>query len=169
MAPGKCGSNLKSIPSERMLRITFMSTSCAATDIAVIKIPHNVESTLVKVMAWWLDVTNNYLGQCLLRYLAIWCYQATTSSFCGCFYFRFCPKYLINYCHHVGLAMLASIKVISYFSRHSGNIHVTCFHSYPAGNLLKLLMLTFKFWMRMFTGCKPGHRFVCRWSRIKGF
>ena len=28
------------------------------------------------------------------------------------------------------------------------------------------LMLTFKFWLRMYTGCKPGRRFVCRWSRI---
>ena len=66
LAPGTCGNNFKSVTSEYLLLMKFLSTCC---EIALMWIPQNIvdESTLVQVMVWCRQATSHYLNQCWLR------------------------------------------------------------------------------------------------------
>ena len=64
-----CCSNFKSLISEHILLINFMSSSYK---ISPGWIPQNTiekESTLVQVMAWCHQVTNHYLSKCWSRFM----------------------------------------------------------------------------------------------------
>ena len=67
LAPGRCGSNFKSVIFKHILRITFIKASC---EIAPRWIPQNTfddKSTLVQVMAWCRQAPSHYLSQCWPR------------------------------------------------------------------------------------------------------
>ena len=63
LAPGRYGSNFKSVIFKYMLQIKFMSASCG---IAPRWMPQNIfddESTLVQEMVWCCQATSHYLRQ----------------------------------------------------------------------------------------------------------
>ena len=79
LAPGRCDCNLKSVISEHMLQIKFMSST--SVEIALRWMPQNTfddKSTLVQVIAWWHQSTGLYMSQCWPRYMSP--YGATRSN-----------------------------------------------------------------------------------------
>ena len=67
LAPGRCGSNSKSIIFKLIIRNNNFCTHC---EIALKWMPHNLtddKSTLTWVMVWCHQATSHYLSQCWPR------------------------------------------------------------------------------------------------------
>ena len=74
LAPGRCGSNFKSVIFKHKKQIKFMSSF---PEIALMWMPQNSidKSTLVQVMAWCHQAPSHYLSQCWPR--SVWLYGIT--------------------------------------------------------------------------------------------
>ena len=71
LAPGRCDFNFKSVISEHMLQIKFMTST--SVEIALRWMPQNTfddKSTLVQVIAWCHQSTSLYMSQCWPRYMS---------------------------------------------------------------------------------------------------
>ena len=68
LATGRCDNNFKSVIFKLITQNSSLGTHC---DIALRRVPQNLtieKSTLVQVMAWYLQATSHYLSQCWPRW-----------------------------------------------------------------------------------------------------
>ena len=83
LAPGRCGSNSKSIIFKPIMQNNSLVIQCKSALRWMSHKLTNEKSTLVQVMAWCHQAASHYLSQCWLRFMAP--YGVTRPQWVNCF------------------------------------------------------------------------------------